>query len=403
MNQEKKNKTPAGPDRLPLFASCPRKTSTLLADELREMGIKEVSEVAAGVRFSGDLGTAYRVILWSRVASRVLMELAQFDAPDQQALYDGVKTVDWSTHLNYSKTIAVDFTSTRSALNHTRFGALRVKDAIVDQFVEKIGARPSVNTREPDLRINVHVHNDKAILSIDLSGESLHKRGYREEGGTAPLKESLAAAILLRSDWAQIAKAGGPLVDPMCGSGTLLIEGAMIAGNIAPGLLRAHFGFLGWKGHDKPLWAGILGNARKLAQQGKNKIPPILGMDADPVAVRHAMANVHRAGLAGYVRIEKRPLAKARPPLKTRSMPGLIIVNPPYGQRLGTEQEVIALYQKLGIMIKKRFSGYNVAILTGNPDAAKNIDLGKRKTSVFYNGPIECKLLRYAPDSFTAC
>ncbi|MBI9074462.1 MAG: hypothetical protein JEZ02_03545 [Desulfatibacillum sp.] len=377
-----------------LFATCARKTSTILADELRAMGIVEVAESAAGVRFSGDLVTAYKVILWSRVASRVLLTVGRFDADNPQSLYEGVRAIDWTQHLDYRKSIAVDFTSTSSAITHTLFGAQRVKDAVVDQFKEEVGDRLMVNITRPDLRINVHLQNDKAVVAIDLSGDSLHKRGYRQDGGVAPLRENLAAALLLRAEWPSIARAGGALIDPMCGSGTFVIEGALMAGNVAPGLLRNYFGFLGWKGHDKSLWAGMIGEAALIAEKGKKRIPPILGTDHHPKAVEYAKANVARAGMAGYVKIEQREMSKARPPMRA-TQPGLVAVNPPYGERIGESDELAALYQELGAVLRKRFRGYKLAMITGNPDVAKNIGLGKRKASTFFNGPIECKLYRY--------
>ena len=254
-----------------------------------------------------------------------------------------------------------------------------------------------VNTTKPDVRINVHLQNDKATAAIDLSGDSLHKRGYRQEGGIAPLRENLAAAILLRAGWPAIAREGGPLIDPMCGSGTFVIEGALMAGNVAPGLLRNYFGFLGWKGHDKSLWAGMIGEATRLAEQGKKRIPPILGTDHHPRAVEIAKANANRAGMTGYVKIERREMAKARPPMKARQ-PGLVAVNPPYGERIGESEDLAALYKELGSVLRKRFRRYQVAMITGNPDVAKNIGLGKRKASTFFNGPLECKLFRYEVD-----
>ncbi len=377
-----------------IFASCSRRISPILIEELKDLGIDQVVETGAGVRFSGDLATAYKVILWSRVASRVLVTVGRFKADNPQALYEGIREIDWSQHLDFRKTIAVDFTSTLSAITHTQFGAFRVKDAVVDQFRMSTGERPSVDAKRPDLRINVHLHKDLATVAIDLSGDSLHKRGYRQDGGVAPLKETLAAAILLRANWPSVARIGGPLIDPMCGSGTLVIEGALIAGKVAPGLLRNYYGFLGWKGHDRSLWAGIVGEAKRVADKGKQNIPPILGTDHHPKAIEYARANVSRAGMAGYIKIEQREMVKARPPMRTKA-PGMIAVNPPYGERIGEEDKLLALYQELGGVLKKRFGRYKVALFTGNPDVAKNIGLGKRKTNTFFNGAIECKLFQY--------
>ncbi|HJW82244.1 MAG TPA: THUMP domain-containing protein, partial [Acidiferrobacterales bacterium] len=277
---------------LRLFASAPRGIEPLLAEELRALGAGEVKETRAGVTFTGDLALAYRVCLWSRVANRVLLPLAQFPAPTPEALYDGVRGIDWAAHLDRNGTLAVDFNAYRSAITHTHYGALKVKDAIVDQFRERTGVRPSVETNEPDVRVNVYVHADVASLSLDLSGESLHRRGYRADTVTAPLKENLAAAILLRAGWPAIAKQGGAFVDLMCGSGTLPIEAALIASDSAPGLERTYYGFLRWRGHDAATWEALLAEARARREAGIKNLPAIRGYDSDPAAVRVALVNV---------------------------------------------------------------------------------------------------------------
>ena len=226
-------------------------------NELRQLEALDVKETRAGVGFRGDLVTAYRVCLWSRIANRVLLPVKSFPAADPEELYNGVLAIDWTEHLTVDSTLAVDFSTVQSAISHSQFGAQKVKDAICDQFRHETGERPSVDRQLPDLRVNVFLHRDKATVNIDLSGDSLHRRGYRLEGAGAPLKENLAAAILMRAGWAEIAGQGGALVDPMCGSGTLPIEAAMIAADIAPGLLRAYWGFNGWKQHDVDCWTGL--------------------------------------------------------------------------------------------------------------------------------------------------
>jgi 23S rRNA (guanine2445-N2)-methyltransferase / 23S rRNA (guanine2069-N7)-methyltransferase len=244
------------------FASCPPGVADLTAAELRDCGATQTSEFKLGVQFEGTLETAYRACLWSRTASRVLMPLARFDAPTPEALYKGVSSIPWHEHLAATGALAVDFGGASSGITHTHFGALKTKDAIVDQFRERSGERPSVRLEQPDIRIDVRLDNDRATVSLDLSGESLHRRAYRSRGVAAPLKENLAAAILLRSQWPTIAKAGGDLVDPMCGSGTFLIEAAMLALDIAPGSMRDYFGFTGWVGHDAALWERLQEEAR---------------------------------------------------------------------------------------------------------------------------------------------
>jgi 23S rRNA (guanine2445-N2)-methyltransferase / 23S rRNA (guanine2069-N7)-methyltransferase len=378
---------------LRLFASAPRGIEPLLADELRALGGEHVKETRAGVTFGGDLTLAYRVCLWSRVANRVLLPLAQFPAATPEALYAGVRSIDWAAHLDQNGTLAVDFNTYRSAITHTHYGALKVKDAIVDQFRERTGVRPSVATDEPDVRINVYVHADVASLSIDLSGESLHRRGYRVDTVTAPLKENLAAAILLRAGWPAIAHAGGALVDLMCGSGTLPIEAALMASDSAPGIERTYYGFLRWRGHDAAIWQALLAEARARRETGIKKLPPIRGYDSDPAAVRVALLNVEHAGLTGLVHIERRYLADCRSEHVEHA--GLVVVNPPYGERLGAESELPGLYRELGNVLKRCYEGWRAAVFTGNPDLGKVMGLRAHKMHVLYNGAIECKLLHF--------
>jgi len=304
---------------LGFFATCPKGIEGLLAAELTGFVAADIRETVAGVAFAGTLETAYRACLWSRLASRILMTLDTVPAEDAAALYAGVHDMPWEQHLGADGTLAVDFTGTNEQITHTLFGAQKVKDAVVDRFRERDGRRPSVDLRNPDLRINVHLAGAAARVSLDLSGESLHKRGYRDETIEAPLKENLAAAVLIRAGWPAIAAAGGPLLDPMCGSGSIAIEAALIAGDIAPGLLREYFGFLRWPQHDAALWERLLAEARARREAGLRRFPAIVGTDHDPVAVRAALANVTRAGLTGRIHVEKRELADAAPPKSSSS------------------------------------------------------------------------------------
>jgi 23S rRNA (guanine2445-N2)-methyltransferase / 23S rRNA (guanine2069-N7)-methyltransferase len=366
---------------------------SLLADELRALGAHDVKETRAGAAFSGDLALAYRACLWSRVANRVLLWLARFPAVTPEALYEGVRQIDWSQHLDPDGTLAVEFHTSQSRITHSHFGALKVKDAIVDQFRDQTGRRPSVATEEPDVRINVYLHRDEASVSIDLSGESLHRRGYREKTVPAPLKENLAAAILLRSQWPAIAGQGGALVDLMCGSGTLPIEAAFMAADIAPGILRSYYGFLRWRGHDAAVWEGLLSEAHARRAHGMAQLPPIRGYDLDPSAVRAALANVERAGLTGHVHIERRELADCRSEHVPQA--GLVVANPPYGERLGEESELPGLYHALGETIKRCYPGWRAAVFTGNPDLGKRMGLRSHRMHVLWNGAIECRLLHF--------
>jgi len=379
------------------FATAPRGLEELLAAELKSLGLDGVRVRRGGVEFGGDLVTAYRVCLWSRLANRVLLPLEQFTAADEQALYDGVKRVDWCAHLGPENTMAVSFTGIRAAVGHSRYAEQRVKDAVVDQIRERTGSRPSVDTEQPDLRINVHMVSDAVTVAVDLAGGSLHRRGYRREGRTAPLKENLAAAMLLRADWPGVAAEGGAFVDPMCGSGTLLIEAAWMAGDCAPGLLRSHYGFLRWRGHDDAGWKLLIDEALERQERGSGAVPPILGFDEDPGAVEAAQDHLRRAGLSGQVQVERREIGQARPPAGDER--GLVATNPPYGERLGEAHELLPLYLRLGETLKRHFPGWRAIILNG---AGCQVGLKPERSWQLYNGPIECRLERFDIGAHTA-
>ncbi|MDO8705650.1 MAG: bifunctional 23S rRNA (guanine(2069)-N(7))-methyltransferase RlmK/23S rRNA (guanine(2445)-N(2))-methyltransferase RlmL, partial [Sulfuricaulis sp.] len=257
---------------------------------------------------------------------------------------------------------------------------------------DEFGVRPSIDTAQPDVRVNVYLLRDEATVSLDLSGESLHRRGYRAQTVEAPLKENLAAAILLRAQWPAIAKENGALVDLMCGSGTLLIEAAMIAADIAPGLAREYFGFHRWKQHDAALWTGLLDEARQRRAVGLTNLPPIYGYDHDPLAIRAARDNIKRAGLGNLMIAQQRELSACAP---EPSPTGLVVANPPYGERLGPSSELPALYAELGAQLKTCFPGWRAAVFTGNPELGKSMGLRAVKMHTLYNGAIECKLLHF--------
>ncbi len=372
------------------FATAARGLEELLATELSSLGLDGVRVRRGGVEFAGELAAGYRSCLWSRLANRVLLPIRQFNAEDEQALYDGVRGIDWSAHLGPEHTLAVDFTGVRARITHSRFAEQRVKDAVVDQIREATGSRPSVDTDYPDLRINVHMLADAVTVAIDLSGESLHRRGYRREGRVAPLKENLAAAMLIRADWPELAAQGGAFVDPMCGSGTLLIEAAWMAGDTAPGLLRTRFGFHGWRGHDDAAWKILLDEALERQERGLEHIPEIAGYDQDEQAVAATAGHLRRAGLADQVRVEQREIGQARPPVGSTT--GLVATNPPYGERLGENHELIPLYLRLGQTLKSHFGSWRAIVLNG---AGCQIGLKPEKSWQLYNGPIECRLERF--------
>ena len=375
-----------------LFLTAPPGLVDLVQAEAGSLGVADAREAAGGVRCTGSLEHAYRLCLWSRVGSRVLLKLAEFPAETPEALYAGVQSVEWLRHVDPAGSIACDFASASSRLTHSQYGAQKTKDAIVDQLRDRSGGRPDVDTRRPDVRINVYVYRDVATLSIDLAGDALHRRGYRAAGGAAPLKENVAAGMLLRAGWSSIARAGGAFVDPMCGSGTLPIEAALIAYDRAPGLTRDYFGFLRWRGHDAGLWTSLVEEARARAAAADAAKLRILGFDRDRDAVTRALAAVERAGLTGLVHIERRELEELVNPGAAH---GLVAVNPPYGERIGAESGLPQLYALLGRKLREEFTGWQAAVLAGNPVLGKQLGIEARRTHTLWNGPIECRLLRF--------
>jgi len=381
------------------FASCPPGVADLTAAELRDCGATHTRELKLGVLFEGTLATAYRACLWSRTASRILMPLANFPAATPEQLYDGVYAIDWSQHVAASGTLAIEFGGSSAGIKHTHFGALKTKDAIVDQLRERSGQRPSVELERPDIRLDVRLDRERATLSLDLSGDSLHRRAYRARGVAAPLKENLAAAVLLRSGWPAIA-AAGEFVDPLCGSGTLVIEAALLALDIAPGSLRSYFGFIGWRGHDRALWQSLVDEARARREAAASRRIVLRGYDNDAAAVRAAIENSERAKLRGFVHFERRELEQLV--RESEAATGLLATNPPYGERIGDQERLQALYQMLGARLREQFQGWKAAVLTGNPPLAKAIGIHARRSHTLFNGRIECRLLRFeiTPEDF---
>ncbi|WP_062270008.1 bifunctional 23S rRNA (guanine(2069)-N(7))-methyltransferase RlmK/23S rRNA (guanine(2445)-N(2))-methyltransferase RlmL [Endozoicomonas arenosclerae] len=386
--------TPLAERSLELFASCPKGLEALLAKELTDLGAQSATETVAGVSFSGSLEVAYRSCLWSRLASRILLRLGEVQSQTKDDLYQGVRSFEWDDHLDNQSSFRVDFTGSTPDINHTRFGAQMVKDAIVDQLRDEHGWRPSVNAANPDLRINVHARGKTAFVSIDLSGQSLHQRGYRQESGEAPLKENLAAAILIRSGWPEMAKQGKPLMDPMCGAGTLLIEGAMMAADIAPGLLRARFGFDRWMGHVPKTWIKVLEEAKERRQQGLQSMnSDIIGFEGLGSVARRAKGNLERVGLAKRVSIRQQELIDLE--MDSDIEPGLVVCNPPYGERMGDEASLVYLYKHLGEKLKQNCPGWEAGIFTGTPSLVKSLGMGPRKSYALFNGALPCKLFLY--------
>lgn len=379
------------------FATAALGLEPLLADELIQLGADEVKQERAGVRFSGNLQTAYTACLWSRLASRILLPLATFEANSPEQLYAEAGRITWAEHFDVSDSFAVDCSLVSSRINHSRFAALKLKDAIVDQFRSRCGERPSVETVQPSVRINLHIYKDQATVSLDLSGEGLHKRSYRIDGVHAPLKENLAAAILIRAGWSEIHPQGGAFIDPMCGSGTLPMEAALMATDCAPGLNRHYYGFLGWKQHDADLWQELLiaAQQRHLAALAKSQVV-ILGYDNDSRAIKAAWQHARNAGLDKLIHFERRTLRELVPPAAVTG--GLLVANPPYGERLGKESELPALYNLLGEKLATHCQGWKAAVITSNPQLGRSIGLRADKINVLYNGALKCQLLQFVID-----
>ncbi len=336
------------------------------------------------MNFRGDRRLLYRANLWLRTAIRVLKPIHIFDAGDEQALYHGVREINWSDYLDAAGSLAIDPVVHNSFCTHSLYAAQLSKDAIVDQFRERFGARPSVDLRDPDLRINLHLNENRATIYLDASGDSLHKRGYRATGGEAPLNEVLAAGILQLTGWDR----SSPLVDFMCGSGTLPIEAANWAGNIAPGLCRSIFGYMRWKDFDSTLHNQVIEEARAVRLESLSF--PVIGSDLDPAAIESAKENARRAGVDSAIRFEVQHFESTKPPADS----GTLVFNPPYDERMKVPM-IAAVYRRIGEALKRNWTGWTAFIFTGNLDAAAQIGLRPSRKIRLFNGPIECRLLRY--------
>jgi len=395
------------------IATAPIGAASVLAEELASWGAIEIRERSNDVKFQGSLEVGYRACLWSRTATRVLLSLGSIDASSSESIYAAVKRIDWREHFVPGATLACDCSGGNAAIRHTLYGAQLLKDAVCDQLREATGERPNIAPERPDVLLHLHIEGPEGLVSIDFSGESLHRRGYRLEGGRAPLKENVAAAVLIRAGWPTIAEDGGVLVDPMCGSGTFLTEAALIAADAAPGLDRPYFGFTGWRGHEAASWLRLCEEARA-RRAARSPRRCIIGSDTDPESVRMSLANVVNAGVADWVHVERRAIADlsapafAAPPEPAPRggiwpapvpAPGLVVCNPPYGERIGAQSGLSELYGQLGTVLRERFRGWKAAILTGNPPLARHLGIYAKRTHRVFNGTIECRLLRFDLDA----
>jgi putative N6-adenine-specific DNA methylase len=424
---------------LPFFAVCARGVEPATASELSRLGATAITPGVGGVNFSGDRATLYKACLWLRTATRVLRPLREFAAANADMLYAQTRRVVWEKILDSTKTFAVQATikgssrlarqgdaggpgasqrgsgpggpatgrqgerpqgrggqgeqrqggAPRGEISHTMFAALKIKDAIVDRLRHEQGSRPNVDRQNPDVIVHAHFEDARCTISLDATGASLHQRGYRDPQAEAPLKETLAAAIIELSGW----DGRAPLVDPMCGSGTLVIEAALLSQRVAPGLFREQFAFERWSDHDAPLWKQLVEEAREAML---DEVPcRLLASDADARAVEAARKSARRAGVDEAIEFVVRPISEAAPggdPGAAKT--GVVVVNPPYGERLGNPAELVAVYRTLGATLRQHFGGWTAWVLTGNQDLAREIGISPAASKRLFNGAIECRLLK---------
>lgn len=374
-----------------LFASTARGLEELLKTELEKLGAVECRVVQGGVHFEGDTRLLYQSLMWSRLASRIMMPLGECKVYSDLDLYLGVQAINWTEIFNPGATFAVHFSGLNDEIRNSQYGALKVKDAIVDSFTRKNLPRPNVEREMPDLRINVWLNQETAHISLDLSGEGLHLRGYRDRTGIAPIKENLAAAIVMRSGW----QPGTPLLDPMCGSGTLLIEAAMAATDRAPGLHRGHWGFSGWAQHDDAIWGEVKADAQNRAREGLAAYESrFYGSDSDARVIENARKNARRAGIGELITFEAKDVAQLSNPLPQGPY-GTVISNPPYGERLESEPALIALHSLLGRLLKTQFGGWNLSLFSASVDLLNCLQLRADRQFKAKNGPLDCVQKNY--------
>ncbi len=378
-----------------LFVSCPKGLEYLLEEEVKDIGLRVTRVNPQGVYGEGDLATAYRLCIWSRLANRVQLILLKDEATNQEDIYKLCRHFPWETVFSTDKTLTIEFHGASPDIRNTMFGAQIVKDGIVDQCRELYGTRPVIERDTPQIRLHAYLKNNELTVSFDLSGYSLHQRGYRIQAGAAPLKENVAAAMLIRAKWPQMAEQGFALHDAFCGSGTVVIEAAMMAAHMAPGLLREDQSLHHWAQHDASLWASL--RAEALAKV-KPLTAKLRGSDIDPQMITMAQANAERAGVLRAIDFDSCAVIDC----KAHALKGLFISNPPYGERLSDETPLIPLYQEIGTVLHDHYQHWQAAILTANPLLARAIGLRSGKQYTLYNGAILCKLYCLAVDETNA-
>ncbi len=367
------------------FATVARGLEQVAATELEQLGAQGIEPGFCGVSFCGDQALLYRVNLWARIPFRILLTLTTFPCEDAPQLYRQIQSLDWSRYLTPEMTLAVKVTGKTSQLNHTHFTALQAKNAIVQQQEKQFQARSSVQPKSPDLQVNLHLEDNHCTVSLDSSGDSLHRRGYRPAVGLAPLKESLAAALIQLSDW----RPEQMFYDPLCGSGTLPLEAGLLALNIAPGLFRERFGFESWRDFNSELWQHLKQTAQ--TQQAVTLPAPIWGSDQESTVIDQAQINANRCGIGELVYFAVAELEEIAPPMDS----GVIFCNPPYGERLDAHSDLGQFYHRLGQILKDRFRGWTAYVLSGNKELSQTIGLKSAKRFSVFNGSIPCQLLKY--------
>lgn len=355
----------------------------LLAKELEEQGAEEITMLKRAISFEGDLEVLYKANLYSRTALRILKPIYSFTAHNENHLYKKIMDYDWGQHLDVNQTFMISSVVNSERFRHSQYLSLKIKDAIVDQFREKLGKRPSIDLDQPDVRISVYLNHINFEISIDSSGDSLHKRGFRSAEARAPLNEVLAAGMIKLSGWT----ADKPLYIPMCGSGTLAIEAAMIAKNQAPGLWRTHFGFMNWDDYDHDLWKSIKQTALRKV---KKTDAQIFASDHAFWAIENGKKSSEKARLDEIIHFHQNEFDQVVP----QEEGGVLLLNPPYGQRMEVA-DIEDLYSRIGDHFKKNFTGFEAWIISSNKDALKRIGLRPAKKLTLYNGPLECKFQKY--------
>ena len=374
------------------FVTCAKGVEDLLVRECEQASISNYKQVVGGVEFSTELINAYRLCMWSRVGSRVLLKLHQADVEDYDQLYHQVQCIDWSQHMLATNTLAIDCFSAHETLNNSHFASLKVKDAIVDQLREKFDERPSIEKQQSDTRVNAYIDRTSVIVYLDLSGEPLHRRGYRHTSGSAPLRETLAASMLYRCKWPAMAEQGASFVDIMAGSGTLLIEAAMMAYDHAPQLNRDYFGFNAWLQHDRQAWHDVQQEALTRLREADPELA-IIGYEQSDKTLAIARTNLQLAGCEDKIKLYNADSLKKLSHLPTRH--GLMLTNPPYGKRLGDVDQLEEVYSRIGQRLKQQFAGWNAAIITSENELAQRVGLRAHHKNTLYNGAIRCTLYQY--------